>query len=314
LIWIILVTVVFVGGGSWLVARTWRTRGIVFFAGLAAAIVYMVIGKPNMPDDPLIGRLEEIAAKPESELTGVEYLALQEQRLKSSPKDPEPHKKIGDLYAAAGRPSEAMLAYNAALARQPGYQPALDAISSLQFQVSGEVDQATRDRLPEIRDIARADPNALTAVQLMALLQDRAAATPDDPMAYRMMGRLLEEVGQGEKAIAAWSEALKRAPNDIPTVTSLADIRFKASGTFDDETTALYHRVYKAEPNNWRAGYFAGIGDWVNGRKVEAEALWTKLEARNPPPEMKQMFAAFQETFKIVRQPANPAQTQRSPG
>jgi cytochrome c-type biogenesis protein CcmH/NrfG len=224
LIWLVIVAVVFVGGGSFLVAKKWRTRGIVFFAGLAAALVYLIVGKPEMPDEPLAGRLADI-----------------EKRIQN-------------------------------------------------------------------------DPNSMTLADAMALAQKRAQDAPKDAMPHFIMGQILEQAGQANEALMAYESAMRRDPSHIPTLTNIADLRFRLTGGFDEATTELYHRVYKAEPDNWRAGYFAGVGDWLNGRKDEAEALWTELEARNPPPEMKQMFAAFQETFKIVRQPANPAQTQRSPG
>ena len=79
MIWLILVALVFVGGGSYLVAKTWRTRGIVFFAGLIAAASYIMLGKPDMPDDPLQARLEQLAKKPEAELTGGCFSLRQQQ-------------------------------------------------------------------------------------------------------------------------------------------------------------------------------------------------------------------------------------------
>ena len=42
MIWLVLVSVVFVGGGAYLIARHWLTRGIVFFAGLVfTAALYL---------------------------------------------------------------------------------------------------------------------------------------------------------------------------------------------------------------------------------------------------------------------------------
>jgi cytochrome c-type biogenesis protein CcmH/NrfG len=308
LIWLILVALVFVGGGSYLVAKTWTTRGIVFFAGVVAALSYIMLGKPDMPDDPLQARLEQLAKKPEADLSGVEYLAIQEQRLKNSPNDPEPHKKIGDLYAAAGRPQDAMQSYSAALTRDPNYKPALDAISALQFQVSGEVDQATRDRLPEIRQLAQTNPESLTAVQFMALLEERVSQAPDDSKAYQMMGKLLASVGQVEKAEAAYREVLKRDDRNVEVLADLADMRFKSSKLkIDAETSDLYHRAYKLDPANLRVGYMAGIGDWVAGKQAEARKQLAEIDARTPEGSpYPQMFAALRQMFGIDPAPPVP--------
>jgi cytochrome c-type biogenesis protein CcmH/NrfG len=296
---------VFVGGGSWLIAKTWRTRGIVFFGGLAAAIAYLMTGKPAMPDDPLQARLEQLAKKPETDLTGAEFLALQERRIKNAPNDPEPHKKIGDLYMANGRPQEAMEAYSAALTRDPNYKPAMDAISSLLFQETGEVDQMTRDRLPEIRELVRTSPDSLTAVQFMALIQERMAQGADDPEAYRTMGRLLESVGQIDKAEASYREALKRNDKDAEATKFLADLKFKRAGKIDKETGDLYRKAYKLNHTDLRVGYMAGISDWVDGKQAAAKAQLAEIEARTPEDSpFPQMFAALRQMFGIDPPPA----------
>ena len=300
MIWLALVALVFVGGGAWLIAKTWRTRGIVFFAGLIAVVVYFATGKPNMYDDPLAGRLQKLAAKPETELTGPEFLAIQEERARNSPRDPEPHKRIGDLYAAAGQMTDAMLNYSAALRRDPNYKPALDAMSELEFRSSGVVDEVTIKRLPEIREQARSNPESLTNVQLMALLQERAAQEPADPMPHKIMGRLLEGVGHADKAEAAYAEALKLSPKDLETLKSLADLKFKASGKIEGETADLYRRADAMDRNDLRIGYMAGIGDWVAGKQKEAKAQFAEIDARTPKDSpYPQMLAALRQMFGI---------------
>jgi cytochrome c-type biogenesis protein CcmH/NrfG len=224
LIWLILVSIVFVGGGAWLVARSWLMRGIVFFAGAAAVAVYMVVGRPNMVDDPLAQRVERISAQ-----------------------------------------------------------------------------------------LEKTGPEGLTEDDILVYAEAQAKKRPDNPGPHLAIGTIMESRGQARRALEAYEEALRRAPNEIDAIKRLADLRFKMTGEFDEATTALYNRAWELEPTNFRFGYFAGIGDWLNGRKDKAEALWTSIEAQNPPEQMKQMFAAFQDQFKIVRVPAKPPQTKRPP-
>jgi cytochrome c-type biogenesis protein CcmH/NrfG len=198
-----------------------------------------------------------------------------------------------------------MQSYSAALTRDPSYRPALDAISALEFQVNGDVDQATRDRLPEIRKLAQTNPESLTAVQFMALLEERVSQAPGDATAYQMMGRLLASVGQAEKAEAAYKEAIKQGDKSFETVKALADLRFKSTSKVDAETADLYHRAYKLNPADLRVGYMAGIGDWVAGKQAEARKQFAEIDAKTPEDgPYPQMFAALRQMFGVDPEPA----------
>lgn len=148
MIWIIVVAAVFVAGGVWFLANTTRTRVVVAVAALAAVGGYWVIGRPDMPDEPLAARLDAIdtlARTSADTLTGEQMMAIIQKRAQESPNDPEPHKYMGDLLAAAGAPNEAILAYQSALRRNPDFQPALKALADLLFRLSGRVDPSVRD-------------------------------------------------------------------------------------------------------------------------------------------------------------------------
>jgi cytochrome c-type biogenesis protein CcmH/NrfG len=198
-----------------------------------------------------------------------------------------------------------MQSYSSALTRDPNYRPALDAISALEFQVNGDVDQATRDRLPEIRKLAQTNPESLTAVQFMALLEERVSQAPDDSMAYQMMGRLLASVGQVEKAEVAYRESIKLNDKNAEALAALADMRFKSGGKVDAETSDLYHRAYKLDRANLRVGYMAGIGDWVAGKQAEARKQFAEIDAKTPEDgPYPQMFAALRQMFGVDPEPA----------
>jgi cytochrome c-type biogenesis protein CcmH/NrfG len=318
LIWLVLVAVVFVAGGTWFVAKSMKTRAVVLAAGVMAAAGYLLLGKPSMHDAPLSSRLVGLVAKAEKtpdQLTAPEVLAVLEDRARKSPRDPQPHTAIGALYAANGRPNEAMMSYNAALRRDPNYKPALYGVSELEFRSSGVVDQGTLDRLPEIREIARTSPESLTSVQLMALLEERARTAPDDPMSYRIMGQILQGVGQVDKAEAAYGEALKRNPKDLEVLKGLADMKFKSTGKVDAATAELYHRAYGLDHTDLRVGYMAGIGDWVAGRKEEAEKLWAEIDAKTPKDgPYPQMFAALRQMFGVDAPPPGAPAAPNKPG
>ncbi|MFT3725308.1 MAG: hypothetical protein QM773_17195 [Hyphomonadaceae bacterium] len=311
MIWLILVAVVFVAGGTWFIARSMQTRAIVLVAGLAAVGSYWIIGKPGMPDDPLGGRIEQLEAREKSapgELTPDERLAVLQERSLASPSDPEPLREIGDLYASVGRFDDARHSYRAALLRKPNDERTLDSISELDFQVDGVVDQITLDRLPQIRERARTNPESLTTVQLVALLEERIRSAPEDPVAYRILGDVLDRTGHFDKAAVAYQSAYDRDSTNIEVIANLADARFKATKQVDAFTTELYQKAFKAQPDHFRIGYLSGIGLWLQGRKPEAEKIWAGIDARAPKdgPE-RQMFAALRQMFGIDPAPTDPA-------
>jgi len=220
LIWLILVTVVFVAGGTWLVAKSLPMRLAVLGLGLAGAGAYWFIGQPGMSDRPLEMRLAEIEqmirTSPER-LTENEAIAIAERRAREQPTDPTPHLMIARMYESLAQRAQA-------------------------------------------------------AVMQESLL----------------------------KAEEAFTESLRRAPSNAEAIAELADLRFKTTGEVDARTTRLYQAAFQANPDRFRYGYLAGIGLWLQGQKVEAEALWADIDKRAPAegPE-RGMFAALRQMFGV---------------
>ncbi len=303
MIWIALVAAVFVLGGAWFVAKSTPTRIAVLVIGLGAVAIYWTLGRPDMGDRPLDVRIAEIEARerdnPES-VTAQDFLVMQEALARIAPNDPEPHRKIGDLYFANGRMAEALAAYQTALRRDPTFEPAADAISEIEFLASGEVDAATRAKLPKLGQKAQTDPGSLTSVQILALIQERVKAAPEDVQAHRMMGDIYASTGHLERAENAYRAGLALAPDNRELIEAWADARFKTSQAIDVETSDLYNRAYRLDPMDHRVGYMAGIGLWLQDKKAEAEAIWAAVDRRVPDggPE-RQMFAALRQMFGI---------------
>lgn len=221
MIWLIVVAVVFVGGGALLAAREWKMRGVVAAIGLAAVTAYWFIGKPDMHDEPLEGRLEEIE---------------------------------------------------------------------------------------------KADPGKLNGAQLMALAQKRAQQDPGNPAPHIAMGMLMEMASQPNEAVLAYELALRRDPHQLEAIKRLANLRFQMTGTIDEATSALYHEWFKREPEEVHIGFFAGMGDWLAGRKAEAEKIWADVEARTPKGDpRRQMYAALRQQFGVDAGPQTKPEGQKPP-
>jgi cytochrome c-type biogenesis protein CcmH/NrfG len=303
LIWIALVAAVFVLGGAWFIAKSTPTRIGVLVIGLGAVAIYWTLGRPDMGDLPLDARIAAIEERertnPES-VTAQDFLVIQEALARNAPNDPEPYRKIGDLYFTNGRLEEALAAYQTALRRDNTFEPAADAISEINFLMTGEVDETTQSQLSRIMQKAQRDPQSLTSVQLLALINERLKTQPTDPVSYRMMGEIYASGRHLDRADAAFARALELAPNNRDVLEAWADARFKATQAIDVQTSDLYNRVYRLDPMDHRVGYMAGIGLWLQDKKPEAEAIWAAVDKRVPEggPE-RQMFAALRQMFGI---------------
>ncbi len=183
----------------------------------------------------------------------------------------------------------------------------------------GMPDEPLEQRIEGLEELARRDPEALRVDQVIALAQKRAQEHPDQAQPHWIIGKMLETSNDVEGATLAYQSALKRDPNDINTLISLADLRFKASAQVDPATSELYQQAFQLQPDNFRIGYLAGIGLWQQGKKDEAEKIWADVNSRAPRdgPE-RQMFAALRQMFGIDPAPAAPGapagQAPRPPG
>jgi cytochrome c-type biogenesis protein CcmH len=186
----------------------------------------------------------------------------------------------------------------------------LAAVAAYWFLGKPEMhDAPLGDRLAEIERQAREAPETMTSMQLMALLGQRAQQNPQDPTPHMYMGKLLQDANRPTEALLAYESALRRDPDNLETLRELPDLRFQMTGEIDALTTALYHAWYRMEPDQLRAGYMAGLGDWLAGRKAEAEALWAEIEARTPESDpRRQMFAALRQAYGV-----DPPATQPKP-
>ena len=146
MIWLVLVAVVFVAGGTWFVAKSIQTRAVVLVAGLAAVGIYWMLGHPDMPDEPLESRIESIEALAQKDPQSMrvdQVIALAQKRALQNPKDAAPHWIMGKMLEASNNPQGALLAYESALRRDPNNIDVVSDLADLRFKMSGQVDAAT---------------------------------------------------------------------------------------------------------------------------------------------------------------------------
>ena len=146
MIWLVLVAVVFVAGGAWFIAKSMKTRAIVLVAGLAAVGTYWLLGKPDMHDEPLDGRLvdiESLAQRDPESMRIDQVIALAQKRALDNPNDAAPHWIMGKMLEASNNPQGALLAFESALRRDPNNINVVTDLADLRFKTTGKVDGAT---------------------------------------------------------------------------------------------------------------------------------------------------------------------------
>ena len=98
--------------------------------------------------------------------------------------------------------------------------------------------------------------------------------------AYRLLGRSYEQLGQLDKALETYSEALEFHPKNVPLLLAAADLYQRTGLT--DKSQQLYERALKEEPENLDA--LAGQAENYRafGFYSQARAYYDQFFALNP--------------------------------
>lgn len=231
--WLILVAAVFVLGGAWFIAKSMATRIGVLVVGLIAAGAYFALGRPDLGDRPLDGRLAEILQRerddPESVLPR-ERIAVAQKQAQDNPTDPRPYVTIGDNYQtiagqaqATGRVllesgREAEAGRQAGIVQQSLTQ-ALDAYAAALRRDGNDVDAAAR--LADLRFKTTLELDPITTNLYLAVFQAR----PDELRVGYMAGIGLWLQGRKADAEALWASIEPRIPPGGPETQMFAAMR-----------------------------------------------------------------------------------------
>jgi cytochrome c-type biogenesis protein CcmH len=199
---VFVVGVLLIGAAAFWTLRAYRDAGGRRMRGsmmacVAVALVglgiYLLIGRPEIPDQPYAERLEALRHRDPTTFTPDEALAVLGEAARENPRDPLPHFYSGQVLLAQGRAAEAARAYDAALRREPRLAEALMGLGRAMVRI----------------DEGRVSPETI------AVFQQAAALTEDPaPWIYQAMGAM--EAGQGAEARRLWGEALARMDEDDP--------------------------------------------------------------------------------------------------
>jgi cytochrome c-type biogenesis protein CcmH len=172
---------------------------------LAALILYLALGNPLMPDQPLAMRLDQ----PPEQQDVAELVARVEAHLATNPEDGRGWELLGPVYARLGRFDDAIRAF------------------SNTVRLLG----ATAEREADLGEaITRANANVVTAearaVFERAHALDREAIRPRFYLAVA-----LDQEGRKDEAIAAWRDVMQGAPEGAPWAAAAREALARLEGT-----------------------------------------------------------------------------------
>jgi cytochrome c-type biogenesis protein CcmH len=118
---------------------------------------------------------------------------------------------------------------------------------------------------------------------MVAKLEARLKANPNDAKGWSMLGRSYAALGEIDKSRDAYGKAAKLVPTDLELKQAYAVMIFEAARQRDakakvpQEAADLANEVLKQEPKAMDALFLAGQAALDQGRKSDAKGYWTRL-------------------------------------
>jgi cytochrome c-type biogenesis protein CcmH len=120
--------------------------------------------------------------------------------------------------------------------------------------------------------------------QMVAALQKKLTAHPDDADGWGLLARSLMRLDRAADAVPAYQRAIAAsATPNAQLDAEYAEARVvAANGQVDDGALALFNRLHAADPSNPQARYYIALAKAQKGDTVGALADWRALVADSP--------------------------------
>mgnify|MGYP001600488190 CR=1 FL=1 len=113
---------------------------------------------------------------------------------------------------------------------------------------------------------------------MVAKLEKRLAAQPDDAQGWARLGRSYTVLERKDKALAAYARAHELAPDDVAILSDYAWLVFNENpGVTTGLVQTLYVRLAKLEPAHPDALWFLGFSAFQQGDFRNAVSRWERL-------------------------------------
>ncbi len=268
----------------------------------AAAFARAVALAPERAD-VLASYAEALILANDGQVTPAAIQAL-DSALAKAPDDPSSNFYRGAVDLQAGNPRAALERWLTLEARSPEdapYLPELRRQIARAAKDSGIDPQSIRpDRKPPPATTGPTGPNNDDVDRMSKLspqereqairsmvdgLEAKLKDAPDDVEGWRRLGRARIVLNQPDKAVAAFSEAAQRKPNDKAILADLAEAQLRMTPTTalpSPEVVAILRRLLALDADNALALYFLSAVETEAGNKAVARAMLDRLLRQIP--------------------------------
>ena len=120
--------------------------------------------------------------------------------------------------------------------------------------------------------------------QMVATLQKKLAANPNDGDGWGLLARSLMRLDRAAEAVPAYQRAIAASPAPNAQLDAeYAEARvIAANGQVDDGALGLFNRLHAADPTNPQARYYIALAKAQKGDTSGALADWRALVADSP--------------------------------
>jgi cytochrome c-type biogenesis protein CcmH len=120
--------------------------------------------------------------------------------------------------------------------------------------------------------------------QMVAALQKKLAANPNDADGWGLLARSLMRMDRAAEAVPAYQRAIAVSPApDAQLDAEYAQARvIAADGQVDDAALVVFNRLHAADPSNPQARYYLALAKAQRGDVAGAVADWRALIADSP--------------------------------
>jgi len=187
----------------------WRRRATALAALLilpaGAAALYLALGSPQLPGEPLAGRIQEA----HNGRSIAQMIAQIEAHLEQNPNDARGWQVIAPVYMKLGRFDQAVIAQRKLI------------------QLQGE----NADRDADLGEALMAAANGVVTQEAKDLFQRAAKSDSDQIKAQFFLGMAAQQDGNKKEAVAIWSALLANAPADAEWAGTVREALAEVGGT-----------------------------------------------------------------------------------
>ena len=259
-------------------ARTSRTLALVLLAGipLGTLAVYLALGRPDLPGQPLAGRMAAAhsEAPPPEVIAAVNHLA---ERLKAEPGNLEGWVLLAQSLAKMERLPEAVEAWRKAAALAPD-------------------DDELRGNLAEALTTAN---QGTVSDEARALFEALQAKTPAEPRAGHYLALARAQAGDFKGALERWAALVAASPADAPWLPLVRQRVADMAERLKLDVTAV---MPKPLPPRGAATGDSGVpADKAAAIRAMVETLAKKLEAN---PDDVTGWLRLARSYEVLGEPA----------